>query len=40
VAEGAFAPGVVDEDAAHRLRRRGEEVGAVLPALVFGSGQT
>ena len=34
-----FAPGDVDEDAAHRLRGRAEEVGAVLPGLVLGSHQ-
>ncbi len=32
--ECPFAPGVLDEDAPHRLRRRGEEVASAVPPLV------
>lgn len=34
-----FAPGNVDEDAAHRLGRGGEEVGAILPISIFGTAE-
>src|SRR5260370_1280187 len=34
VAEGLFAAGVVDEDAAHGLGRGGEEVAAAVPGAV------
>ena len=38
---GHLAPGVIDEDAAHRLRRGGEEVAAIIPLerLAVGSGE-